>query len=253
MKQGWIKLHRKILDWQWYGDLNTRALFIHLLLKANHEEKKWMGITVGRGQIITGRIKLAEEVGLTQRQVRTSLSKLKSTNEVTSKSTNKYTVITINNYDEYQQNDQQDGQRVTSKRPANDHKQELKNVKNVKNEKKEDEELMVVLKKNNRLNLTRSQIFALHSEFPSLTLEEIKEQVTKCNNYMTISSANYTNPGLFFKGWIKKYSIEKSKKEADAKRNQEILEELPKISEEERKINREKIAQIKNLYKIKGV
>ena len=51
--EGWIKLHRKILDWEWYDDINTKVLFLHLLLTANHEEQKWRGKIIERGQLIT--------------------------------------------------------------------------------------------------------------------------------------------------------------------------------------------------------
>ena len=50
--EGWIKLHRKILDWEWYTDAPVRILFEHLLLTANSEDKKWRGMTIKRGQTI---------------------------------------------------------------------------------------------------------------------------------------------------------------------------------------------------------
>jgi len=127
---GWIKIHRKILDWRWYSDLNTRVVFFHLLLTANHKDKEWQGLTVKRGQVVVGRIKLAKDIGISERAVRTAINKLKTTSELTSKSTNKYTVLTIINYDKYQLNDQQVVQQTSSKRPANDHYQECKEVKN---------------------------------------------------------------------------------------------------------------------------
>ena len=46
MNDGFIKLHRKIIDWEWYDDINTKTLFIHILLMANFEDKKWHGETV---------------------------------------------------------------------------------------------------------------------------------------------------------------------------------------------------------------
>lgn len=134
---GFIKLHRSILDWEWYGDRNTRDLFIHLLLKANHEPTKWKGITVERGQTVTGRLALSKELGISERSVRTALNHLKSTNELTIKATNKYSLVTIVNYAKYQdrpcqsdqQSDQQPDTQATSNRPASDHKQEDKNIR----------------------------------------------------------------------------------------------------------------------------
>lgn len=104
---GWIKLHRKIVEWEWYDDINTKVLFLHLLLTANHKEKKWRGITILRGQKLTSVQHLAEETKLTAMQVRTSLNKLKSTNEITIKTTNKNTLITIEKYSDYQDRDEE--------------------------------------------------------------------------------------------------------------------------------------------------
>lgn len=131
MSQGWIKLHRKILDWEWYDDPKTFRLFIHCLLKANHKDKKWRGNKISRGSFITSLNNLSLETGLSLQQVRTCLDKLESTNEINKASTSVNTCVTIINYDDYQSdntpitNDQQtSNKRVTT----------TKNEKNVKND-----------------------------------------------------------------------------------------------------------------------
>jgi hypothetical protein len=100
--EGWIKIHRKMTEWEWYADINVCRLFLHLLLSANYETKTWHGMTIERGQIIVGRQQLAKETGLSEQQVRTAIHKLKITNNLTIKSTNKFSIITICNYDRYQ-------------------------------------------------------------------------------------------------------------------------------------------------------
>lgn len=130
---GWIKLHRRILDWGWYDDSNTFRLFIHLLLKANHEDRVYRGVTVKRGSLVTGRLQLAEELRLSPQQIRTALLKLKSTSEITSQPTNRFTVISIVNYDLYQQNNQPATTQATNKQPTDNHKQERKNIKKKRN------------------------------------------------------------------------------------------------------------------------
>ena len=112
--EGWIKIHRKILNWEWYDDINTKVLFLHLLLTANHQDKKWRGLTILRGQKLTSISHLADEIGLTPKQIRISLDKLKKTNEITIKTTNKYSLITIEKYSNYQINEnEEDKQRDT--------------------------------------------------------------------------------------------------------------------------------------------
>jgi len=116
-KPGWVKLHRKMLDWEWYDNLNVWRVFIHCLLMANFKDKKWHGKTIKRGSFVTSSIKLAKEVCLGRQQTRTALNKLKLTNEITIKTTSKYTEITVNNYNRYQQDNQHNNQRVTSNQP----------------------------------------------------------------------------------------------------------------------------------------
>lgn len=99
---GWIKIHRKILEWEWYDDPNTFKLFMHLMLTANHAPKKWRGQTIGIGQKLTSRAKLSAETKLSEQQIRTCLERLKSTNEITIQATKRQTVITLCNYDTYQ-------------------------------------------------------------------------------------------------------------------------------------------------------
>jgi hypothetical protein len=138
--QGWIKIHRKILSWEWYLDINTSRLFIHLLLVANHEKARWQGIDILPGQCVTGRMSLSKQTGLSEQQTRSALNKLKSTNEITIKTTNKYSVITILNWKVYQQDNQQTNQQITNNQPTNNQQittnKNEKNDNNKKNEKK---------------------------------------------------------------------------------------------------------------------
>jgi len=126
---GWIKIHRSILDWEWYEDTNTFRLFIHLILKANHKDKNYKGKLIKRGCLVTGRDLLSVETGLSVRQIRTSLTRLKMTNEVTIKSNSKGTEIQIVNYDKYQLVTNEE----TNERPTKD--QQVTTNKNVKKEK----------------------------------------------------------------------------------------------------------------------
>lgn len=100
--EGHIKLYRKFLEWEWYTDINTKVLFIHMLLKANWKEGKFMGTTVPRGSFVASIDTLARETKLTSDEVRTALKHLQKTKEITKQSTNKFTVFTVVNYSSYQ-------------------------------------------------------------------------------------------------------------------------------------------------------
>tara|TARA_R110002167_G_scaffold19341_1_gene71498 strand:+ start:6705 stop:7394 length:690 start_codon:yes stop_codon:yes gene_type:complete len=103
MSAGWIKIHRKLTSWEWYNDVNTTRVFLHLLLVANHKDNKWRGIEIKRGQRLTSISALAIETNLSIKNIRTSIKRLKSTNEVASHSTAQHTVFTMVNYDLYQE------------------------------------------------------------------------------------------------------------------------------------------------------
>lgn len=92
---GFIKLPRTILEWQWYDDINTTKLMVHLLLKANFQSKQWRGHLILPNQLITSYEKLAIETGLTVSKVRTAISKLKRSNDIRTQPHNKFTKIEI--------------------------------------------------------------------------------------------------------------------------------------------------------------
>lgn len=99
---GWIKLHRSILKWGWFDNPCTFLLFTYLILKANYEDNQWHGVTIKRGQCVLSRFTIARDTGLTPQSIRTSIARLKSTSEIVTKSTNRFTIVTICNYDKYQ-------------------------------------------------------------------------------------------------------------------------------------------------------
>ena len=97
-----IKLYEKITEWEWYDDVPTYRVFTHLLLTANWKDSKWHGIEIKRGQRLISFRGLADETNLSEQQVRTAIAHLKSTHEITQESTHHYTIITIENYENYQ-------------------------------------------------------------------------------------------------------------------------------------------------------
>lgn len=142
---GYIKMYRKLIKWGWYKNYVVKDTFLHLLLTANFKDTSWNGIVIKRGQVVTGTEALANSLGFTRQQIRTALKKLKSTNEITTESTNKYTLITLVNWDEYQSDENYTtidstnyitNEQPTTNQQSTNNQPQRKNDKNEKKEKK---------------------------------------------------------------------------------------------------------------------
>ena len=102
LESGYIKLYRSLLNWEWYDDINTKTVFLHLLLTVSIAESQWHGITVPRGSRVSSYAVLASETKLSVDKVRTAIKHLETTGEITRCKYPKCTVFTVNNYDKFQ-------------------------------------------------------------------------------------------------------------------------------------------------------
>lgn len=144
---GWIKLHRSTQESAIASHPEYLAVWVHLLLRAQYSDSECV---IGRsvlklnpGQLVFGRIKFASQVGISEAKVRAALDVMKSLNMITIKSMAKFSIISITNWQKYQDDNQQiaakepaDDQQATSKQPAIDHIQESKEGEESKNIKK---------------------------------------------------------------------------------------------------------------------
>ena len=103
-KGPWIKLYINLLDWPWFHQASTLQLFLYLMLSCNKVEKNWQDITIKRGQIVTSLDKLSLRCNQSMQTIRTNLKRLKSTKDITQETTNRYTIITICNFEYWQEN-----------------------------------------------------------------------------------------------------------------------------------------------------
>ena len=187
---GWIKLHRRLLDWQWYQDTNVFRVFMHLLLTANTEDKPWEGRIIKRGQVVISPEKLGKSVGLKRQPTRTALDKLKSTNEITTQPTNKYTLVTIVNYGIYQdkpkpdnqQNNQQDNQQSTNNQPAtqptiNQQLTTTKEVKKLRSKNNNKPSENYFFDEGGRIKLNQRDFEKLAKLYPNLDIQRELEQL----------------------------------------------------------------------------
>lgn len=130
---GWIKLHRKFLDWEWFNKSEAVHLFLYMLLKANHKDGKWQGVDVKRGQFISSLGNISSATGLSIQVIRTNLKRLEKTSEIEVKSTSQFTIVTICKYECYQEENEPTNKQLTNEQQTTNKR--LTTNKNDKNNK----------------------------------------------------------------------------------------------------------------------
>jgi hypothetical protein len=185
MMDGWIKLHRSLLQWEWYSDIPAKTLFIHLLLSANHADANFRGRKVARGQRWTSIAHLANETGLTIKQVRAAIEKLQRTNELTSEGASNGTMITVCKYDSYQEIPKQKGKPKGEQRAnkgqatgqTKGNKQEEEEGLEEEQEEREDSEALPPLPDHSLITWIKKHTPRVHKMNKPLTNEEAERLI----------------------------------------------------------------------------
>lgn len=209
---GWIKLHRTILNhWIWNEKpFDKRSAWLDLILRANHSDNKFsLGgevIVVKRGSFITSELKLMERWGWSKSKVRRFLEMLQKESMIEKNSDRKKTTLTIVNYDVYQE-------LRTIKKPQKDHQETTerpqkdtnKNDKNDKNEKKE---------KNNIYNPTADKsafgdfqnVFLSEKEYEKLKnqFSDFEYKINELSEYMESTGKKYKSHYATIVSWDRK-------------------------------------------------
>ena len=141
MQQGWIKLYRDIEDWRYFSDAKTLQLFLYLILHANTEDCYFHSELCRRGELITSISHLSDVLNLSTQNIRTIFRKLNG-KELTIKTTNRNTHITICNYDSYQgekkETNKENNTQITNKQQTTN--KQLTTIKEYKNKEYKKEE-----------------------------------------------------------------------------------------------------------------
>lgn len=201
----WIKLDRRILKWGWYSDMNVKGVFLHLLLIASYEDGEYLGSKIKRGQAIIGTVETAKQLGITRQQLRTALSKLEKSGEISKKTTNKFTLVTIENYSKYQDITSISNQRITNEQPTdNQRATTLKNVKNVKNVKNN-----IYIRPHagefENVKLTSEELEKLKADYDYC----YEEYIEKLSSYLAQTGKRYKSHYATLLNWIRRDGKEK--------------------------------------------
>lgn len=137
---GWIKLHRKMLENPVVAkDSDYLSVWIYLLLNAEHDERTILfggnKIILKPGQLITGRKSIAEFLQINESKVKRILMDFENDQQIDRQRSNKNSLISLKNWDKYQFCDRQNDQQVTNERPTSD--QQVTTYQEVKKSKKD--------------------------------------------------------------------------------------------------------------------
>lgn len=105
-REGYVKLHRRLLEWEWFGDSSTMHVLLCLLLNANWKEGRWLGFVIPPGSVVTSREKIAAQTGLTEKQVRRALDNLEQGRVIERDRAGKGQLVTLVNWAKYQVSDE---------------------------------------------------------------------------------------------------------------------------------------------------
>jgi len=192
---GYIKLWRKFTSWEWHDNPNVVTLFIHCLLMANWEDKRWQGVEIKRGEFATTYKHLSDITGLTIQQVRTALKKLEDSGEVVTnkKRGRSHTFIRVCKYEDYQ--DQQiNNTLITNNQQINNKKiTTTKEDKEVKKNKKH------IYGEYKNVRLTDSELDKLKEEFGTKTADDC---ITYLDEYIEMKGTKYKSHYLAIRKWV---------------------------------------------------
>ena len=205
-------------------------------MRANYTDKKWRDIVVKRGQFITSYENLASATGLTVQQVRTAIEKLQSTNEITYKSTSHYSVITVKNYNLYQDSNKQKPQPNNRQEGGLNNKQITTN--NKKN-KERDINKLISLSKEER-EILKNYLLGLNEKRKN-KIEDIDAYIRKL----------VENGDCLTKLDKAKKKLERQKSKENIPRAEKI-EENPEEIEKARAAAHAKVLQLKHPTRKKG-
>jgi len=209
MGEAFIKIHRKMLEWEWYKDTNTFCLFLHCLLIANWKDGKFMGCDIPRGSFVSSYSQLAQQTNMSVQNVRTAINHLKSTGELTVNSHAKFSIFTVVNYNRYQDDNRQANKQVTDNQQATN--KQLTTIEEYK-EKKEDKEVKKYIKAKpvrhkygqyENVLLSDEDMEKLKREFPN----DYKERIERVSEYCKSKGKTYSDYLATIRSWARKEGV----------------------------------------------
>lgn len=215
MRQGYILIWRRLLEASFYKDSFALHLALHLLLRTNHEPNKILynntEIEIKRGQTYAGRFSLSKETGIKPSTVRNKLALLKKIDFLDIKSNNKFSIITILNYNSYQNYKCKIGhqakQQMDSQRTTNGQQMDtIKECNTLKNEKNDNINAKTLFQ--DFVLLTKTEHNNLVERFGK---EGTEIRIIRLNNYLGSTGKKYRSHYHTILNWENRNCITEKK------------------------------------------
>lgn len=198
VNNGFVKIHRKILD----NPISTKpyyfSVWVYLILSANHEDKDiiWNNqkTTIKRGQLITSVRGIAKRFKISSGSVHKIFKYLNCEQMIEHQANHRFSLVTIKNYDGYQKDERKSRHNVNTKYTQSELN---KNDKNDKNEKKRESKLEYLL------NLTDEDYEYFTKEF-YVNSVQVKLEGKKCHNWVISKGkeSEYKNFKATLRNWL---------------------------------------------------
>lgn len=125
----WVKVSRKLLTSAIASKPEYLAVWMHLILSASYKPGEVLVghqvVKLNAGQLVFGRIKFAQQIGVSEHTLRMALKSLETLQQITIKSESKFSIITVTNWAKYQTESPANHQQAASNQPASRHNKEV--------------------------------------------------------------------------------------------------------------------------------
>ena len=233
---GFVQLSDDLTNWEWFDDKNTVYVYLWLMLRAAWCSARYHGIELERGQVITTYPEISEKCGVTIRQARTILDRLKTTGKATVNTTSKFSIITMLEYDCNGKSDSLNDSQMTDKRQTARQSNDsptllLTNIQNIKHpnnararEAPEPSSQSPDVKKSNKPEKREFAEFVsmTNDEYSSLVTELGEQGAKRCieilDNYKGSKGKKYASDYRAILSWvINRYNEEQARNPQQAR------------------------------------
>lgn len=261
MQEGFVIVYRDLLDWQYHDNPNAVALWIYILLKARWSDGFQNGVEIRRGQLMTTLATISAETGLNTGVINRLLKKFESDNQISVKTTNRFSVINVINYAKFQSLDGASGKQTENKRKTNG--KQTENAIFIRNkETKETKKQINTLALDLPVSLADVEAIPLddgtewkpttdeYNEwcriYPNLDVKQkIAEMRSWCNSNPTKRKTK-TGVKRFVNSWLSRDN-EKRQIQASNRRSKSVPEYMANVAEDNTSASREQVEELRKL------